>query len=119
MDAHVHEHVGFLLQGGQRGLMHHTPVLVVIVHEVASASLDQQVHLVPHEIPGCTLHGEVGPVSPLHTVQVLVVLDHSETVAQGFSVQQGVQCVAGHGQETRGTLRHTRVLFLRQVVYSH
>ena len=100
VDAHVSEHVCLLLECGQCGLMHDTPVLVVIVDEVACAGLDQQVHLVAHKVATEPLHREVGPVRTFDPVLVLVVLNDSEAVAKGCCVQQGVQGVPGDGEET-------------------
>ena len=94
MNAKVDKHPCFLLDRRNSSVVDSAPVLQIVVNEVPSTSLNQKVHLIPIKVATKSLKSEVRPMSSHHTVLVLVVFDHSESIPQSFSVEEGVQRIS-------------------------
>lgn len=93
-DSRVEEGLGgekaVLLEGNVAGLVCVASGGQVAVNQVSCESLDSDVDLVAHNVASKARHSEVRPVSTLHTVDVLVVLNHVKSILKGISVEEGV-----------------------------
>ena len=86
-----------LLKRQDRLLFEVIVLLDFTVDEVGGEALDGVVELEFPEVSACVSHPEGGPASVLLSMEVLIMLNISETIFQNSSVEKRVQSVARCG----------------------
>ena len=83
-----------LLVSGQEG--HAVDVAIILdlaVNLISKECLNCVVELVLEQMISDFLHGVVGPVGVLNTVQEAIVLGHPQAVLKGLEVCNGIQAI--------------------------
>ena len=75
-----------LVHGEERPRVVMSVVRERLVDKIGSKGLNSVVEFVLHEVTSNVAQHEVGPVSVLNTVEVLVVLNHKKAVFQSLRV---------------------------------